>query len=102
MKNYMYIFVREDLSGPQRVVQACHAAIEASAFYHLDDLEHPSVIILGVKDEQELEQVEKELPYFFHYEVFKEPHWDHQKTSLAVFPVREDYREWFAKFKLLR
>lgn len=98
----MYVIVRNDLSGPQRAVQACHAAIEASWPLHLDDLEHPSVIILGVENEEELNRVEEDLPYHFHYEVFREPHYDNSKTAIAIYPVAESERKWFKDFKLMK
>jgi hypothetical protein len=102
MKSYIYVFVRNDLTAPQKAVQACHAVLEACWPFHLDDLEHPSVILLGVENEEELDRIEEDLPYYFHYEVFREPHYGNSKTALAVYPVTEADRKWFKDFKLMK
>jgi len=103
MKSYMYIAIRRDLPVGQQVVQSVHAAIEACWPIHYDDLEHPSVIILGVKSETSLNNFENYVKeQNFHYEVFREPDRDNEKTSVAVYPVAEDQKILFKKFQLLK
>ena len=103
MKTYMYIAVRRDLSVAQQVVQSVHAAIEACWPIHYDDLEHPSVIVLGVKSEESLNNFEKYVyDQNFHYETFREPDRNNEKTSVAVYAVGECDRHLFKKFQLLK
>lgn len=104
MKRYMYIAVRKDLSPSQQAVQSCHAAIEASWIYHneLEKEEHPSVIILGVKNEYALNIFNKYVESMgFPYATFREPDRDNEMTSVAVFPVHEEDRKHFRKYRLL-
>ena len=98
----MYVAIRRDLSVPQQVVQSCHAAIEASGTYHQTSIEHPSVVVIGIKSEQMLykfkEWVEmNNLPF----KEFREPDRNNELTSIAVYPVTEDKKQVFHKFQLL-
>lgn len=103
MKNYMYIAIRSDLSRPQQTVQSVHAAIESSESYHSENHIHPSVILLGVNDEHELNLFEKYVQECdFQYKCFREPDRNNEKTSIAVYPVSEGLRQKFKNFNLLR
>jgi len=102
MKTYMYIAVRRDLTRPQQVVQASHAAIEASKQYHSHEQEHPSVIVLGMKTESKLEKfIEYVKEKSFEHKEFREPDKDNELTAVAVFPVSESDKELFKKYQLL-
>lgn len=50
------MFVRRDLSGPQRVVQVGHALVESQKNFPHEG-EHPYIIVLGVKSEKGLKNV---------------------------------------------
>jgi hypothetical protein len=104
MKRYMYVAVRRDLSVPQQVVQACHASIDACWPIHQDDLEHPSVVVLGMKTEAALLKFKDYLDSvgWLHYEEFREPDRNNELTSIAVCPIIEDYKKLFKKFQLLK
>lgn len=104
MKGYVYVIVREDLSGPQKVVQAVHAAIEACRNYLDDEENHPSVIVLGVKNEEKLKKVEWELYERgdCHYEVFREPDRGLEMTAIATGPLYGGGREIFKRYQLLK
>jgi len=104
MKRYMYVAVRQDISGPQQVVQACHAAIEASWTYHFDGFEHPSVIVLGMKSEKDLNKFTKYLDTleFVHYDEFREPDRDNELTAVATVAIGEEYKHLFKKYQLLK
>lgn len=103
MKTYMYVAIRRDLSVPQQVVQSCHAAIEASKIYHTLDVEHPSVISIGVKTEKKLEGFRDFVKaQGFSVEEFREPDRGNELTSVAVYPVTEEARSVFKKFQLLK
>lgn len=100
----MYIFVRLDISVPQQAVQSCHAAIECANCFGLKDLpDHPSVIILGVKNEAKLQQarrflIENQIQHVHFYEADM----DDQLTALACEPISGDRRKLFRKFQLLK
>ena len=102
MKTYMYVAIRRDLSVPQQVVQSCHAAIEACERYHSSVMEHPSVIVLGIKTEKKLENfMEWARINNFRFKEFREPDRDNELTSVAVFPVTEEQQSLFRKWQLL-
>lgn len=65
--------------------------------------EHPSVILLGVRDEDELHRVRKHLiDRNVRHVHFYEPDRDDELTSIACEPVFDDGRKAFKKFRLLR
>jgi hypothetical protein len=85
-------------------VQSCHAAIECAKKFDLEKLpDHPSVIILGIKDEAKLFQVKNYLlSQDIDYCPFHEADLDNQLTALATEPIVGEKRKLFKKFQLLR
>ena len=100
---YVYVFVREDLSHPQQIVQSCHAAIEAATHFSLGSLaEHPSVIVLSAKSEQKLHNVRKYLvDNGIKHAHFYEPDIGDELTALATEPLVGERRDLFKKYQLL-
>lgn len=96
--------VRTDLPLPQQAVQSCHACIEATKAFAIDELEdHPSVIILGVKSEEKLQQVRKYLiDHGIKHVHFYESDLEDELTALATEPIHGDRRKLFRKFQLIK
>lgn len=96
--------MRQDISAVQQAVQACHASIEAAKAFSLEDLhEHPSVIILSIKNESKLHEIRNYLiDNGIQHVHFYEPDIDDQLTALATEPIFGDRRRLFRKFQLLR
>ena len=101
---FVYVFVREDLSPPQQAVQSCHAVIEATKAFDIEQLsDHPSVIILSAKDEKRLHRVRNYLvEQGIRHVHFYEPDIDDQLTALATEPIFSDRRDAFSKYQLLK
>jgi hypothetical protein len=102
MKNlhkYIYVIVRNDLSSPQKAVQSCHASMESSRKFLKQGDEHPSVIILVVKDEKRLHKLANDVPYKF--VKFFEPDIGNQMTAIATEPIAGEQRDFFKRFQLL-
>jgi hypothetical protein len=98
------VFVRSDLSIPQLTVQSCHAVIEASNAFNFSSLPvHPSVIVLGIKNEQKLHRVRR---YLIDQDIkhahFYEPDIGHELTALATEPLYDDRRSLLRKYQLLQ
>ena len=95
----MYIFVRQDISIPQQLVQASHAAHE-SGLAHSHSGKSNSIIIFGTKDKAELESLldrfHPEIPCYPFYEPYK----DTGLTAFATYPIPEEDRHIFKEFKL--
>lgn len=101
MNNYIYIFIRKDLSNSQKIVQACHSVVDLAKNNLFDN--HPYIIILGVKDELSLlresyriSELTKIKPYSF-----REPDLNNQLTSVAFLTKNDEERAFFKKYNLL-
>lgn len=100
---YIYIFVRKDLTKMQKAVQAIHAGIETGRqnVHKLD--EHPTVVLLGVKDEKALVRVCAKLDkHFLTYCAFTEPDLNNSLTAVATQLIQEEDRHLFKKYDLLK
>lgn len=100
-KNYMYVFVRQDLSRPQQAVQASHAAIESTHRWpYIGD--HPHMVLIGVKNEEKLRNaLDKAKSNGILVAEFKED--DVGLTAFATRPIVEDEeRQLFKKYQLLK
>lgn len=99
----MYVFVRQDLSHPQQVVQASHACIEATRSFLKDHTDHPHLVVIGVPDESRIFKCAKKLDDAgIGYRVFHEADRDDEATALATEPVYGDTRRIFKNYTLLR
>lgn len=96
--------MREDLSEPQKIVQSCHAVIEATKAFDVKSLpDHPSVIILSAKNEHRLHRVRKYLiEQGIRHVHFYEPDRDDELTALATEPIFSDRRHLFQKYQLVK
>lgn len=98
---YIYVIIRDDLTVPQKTVQACHAVIESCRKHNIEF--HPSVICLRVENEKKLKKAIKELTSLnISLSVFCEPDIGNSLTCIASEPVTEEKRKIFRKFQLLK
>lgn len=100
----MYCFVRRDLSHPQQCVQSSHACIEAASKFKFGDLsEHPHLIMLGTKSEEQLENIKKKLcDQQIQFAQFNEADRNDELTAVCTDAVFGDKRDFFRKFQLLK
>lgn len=103
MNPYVYVVVRQDLSVPQQAVQSSHAVLEMHRQFNGVLREHPSIIIVGVKNEQKLKEVIGRLVSHnkFRFTTFQEPDIGNQFTALASEPIYGADRQFFKGFKLI-
>lgn len=101
-KKYLYIFTRKDLTPSQIAVQSIHAAFEMGRILNREE-EHPSVVLLRAKNEEELTL---HLGYIkamgFVTVEFIEPHYHNSLTSFAIEPINEEERSVLKRFKLMQ
>ena len=97
----MYVFVRNDLTNAQRMVQSSHAAIEAAR--NLDPtVEHPHLVLLSIKSENKLKSVMEEMRgYGFSVFPFVEPDKNNEITAFAVGYIGGGDRDKFKRFQLV-
>jgi hypothetical protein len=96
---YTYLIVRTDLSYPQQIVQASHAALEAGTKYG----PHSHLVLLSAKNEQELiDSAEKLSKVGISYQMFFEPDNQAGYTALCTRPLQGVERKPMKQFALLR
>ena len=98
MRQYMYVFVRRDLSLPQQIVQASHASAKIGEDYHSDT----NIVLFDSTNELSLKET---ADYLKHNEIkfnmFYEPDVD-EFTSIATEPLLGDKRKLLNKFRLYK
>src|ERR1035437_6352178 len=108
-KHYVYIFVRQDISREQQLVQSSHVALlfgsrlgrKIQNKYNIDDLYFAIIGIPHLKDFVQVQQDLGDLPY----ELFYEPGIGNQLTAIASYPIsyKDPIRKKkLAKYKLLK
>ncbi len=93
----MYLFVRQDLSIAQQLVQACHGAHECG-LQQSSSAPHSSIIVLGVPDKVALQCAFQKFSPLLPCHPFFEPYKDIGLTSFATAPTVR--RELFAHYSL--
>jgi hypothetical protein len=94
--------VRQDLSHPQQVVQACHAAIEAVRLLLPQHLPHPHLVVCGVPDERHLYQcIERFRRLGISHSPFHEPDRGDELTAIATEPIYGPRRRLFRRYRCL-
>lgn len=100
-KSHVYIFVRRDLPPAQIAVQASHAAYEAASF-HSSDLDHPHFVLLGIRDQRELERaLARTQSAGIQVKPFYEADRDDELTAFATQPIFEQQRSFFRRYNCL-
>jgi hypothetical protein len=117
---YTYVFVRQDLSPEQQIVQASHVTFQLGVHSqrewdmgadtgHVPFVKFTGVVpeetyfvVIGVRNLQALEAVSDILKQFkFMHELFYEND-IREHTAIATYPVREDLRGPLHAFNLLK
>ena len=100
-KNHVYVFIRRDLPFSQIVVQACHAAIEAAPLIS-SDLDHPHLVVFGIKNEQHLQKALNRLRVEgVECRPFVEPDRGNELTAFATEPIFSERRHLFRRYNCL-
>lgn len=100
---YIYIFTRNDLSIPQRAVQSCHAAIEATREFLRANDEHPYIVLCSTKNQNSLMKIVKTLyEQNIRLKVFREPDIGNELTSIATQPLYGEQRKAMTKYQLMK
>jgi len=94
--------VRKNLSFPQIVVQSSHACLEIGKSFLPDGLEHPRLVVLSIKDEQQLYNSAKKLDKAgIRYRIFTEPDLGGSATAIATEPIFGEKRRLFRSYRCL-
>jgi hypothetical protein len=94
---YVFIFVRQDISNEQQAVQAAHATYKAGAIFKPENPDETYFVLIGVPDEAGLHVVKEEVESKgFSTVVFNEPDLSNTDTALATEPMKA-YQKRFLK-----
>ena len=94
----LYVIVRKDLSISQRAVQAGHAVAEFLLRGPFSRWKNGTLIYLGVKSLNQLENLKLKLDYFdISYAEFREPDIGNEVTAIAT----DQYCKLFERINLL-
>lgn len=102
MKKTIYVFVLNSLSGPQKVVQACHVMLDACRFFELKD-ERYNIILVAAKSRPKLDSIIMEAQAAgIRTMYFVEPDMEYEMTAVATEPLTDEQKKVFARYKLLQ
>jgi len=95
-REYMYVFVRQDLSIPQQIVQASHVCAYVGSSFHPDT----SIVLLECPNINYLKYIadymsENSIKFRMFYETDISEH-----TAIASEPISGEDRKIFRKFNL--
>ena len=95
----MYLVTRKDLTQEQQVIQLMHAAVEHAYNNRLAN-EHPSFVVLSVKDKTELQQLQDKIKAAgITTTEFQEPYNDWGLTAVSC-TVTQEQRFLFKHLQL--
>ncbi len=101
MTPYIYLFIREDLSPPQQIIQTAHAVDELNKTIKAGDKTN-HMVLFSSKSEMDLEYTSMFLTsQGIHHKMFYEPDIS-SHTAIATEPLHGDKRKLFSKYKLKR
>lgn len=98
---YMYLFIRQDLSPPQQIVQTAHAVDELNKWYKSGkDTNH--MVLFPAKHEDDLRSISERLERLgIEHEMFYEPDIS-AYTAIATRPLIGDERVPLRKYRLMQ
>lgn len=102
--DYMFLFVRQDISSEQQAVQAAHAAYVAGSKASPEaDVNNVHFVLVGVENEEEVKVAAETLESnnVAYYE-FYEPDLGDALTSVASQPIKEHQKRFLGKYKTLK
>ena len=101
--DYVYIFVRQDLSKEQQLVQAAHVALVLGNRLNRPKADDIYFQVCGVPQLIDFAPLMKDLnKYGVKYETFYEPDQGHTLTAIATYPTPKDQRGMLRNYKLLK
>ncbi len=94
---YIYLFVREDLTVPQKIIQVAHAVDHLQA-----PVDNNYMVLFTVPDEKSLHKISKRLLYDnIDHHMFFEPDIN-SHTAIATRPLRGEERTSMKGYRIMR
>ena len=100
---YVYIFVRQDLSNEQQLVQSAHVALVLGNKLKKDSVAELYFAVIGIPQLSDFCGVMRDLKkHGTQYECFYEPDQGSTLTAIATHPIRKDQRGILMNYQRLR
>ena len=94
--------MRRDLSPAQICIQAAHSVYESAIFYDRDDTDHPHFVLIGLRNERELERaLIRTQSSGIQVRPFYEADRGDELTAFATQPILEHQRSFFRRYNCL-
>lgn len=101
--SYVYIFVRQDLSKEQQLVQAAHVTLVLGNKLKHKNVENLYFTVIGIPQLSDFCKVMKDLKkHGTEYVTFYEPDQGSTLTAIATMPILKSERRNLLEYKLLR
>jgi hypothetical protein len=95
------VFVRQDISLAQQIVQSNHATYEVARRYPLNPDIIPSCIVIGVPDKTALYRVIDKLhKNNIPFQAFNEPDYNMGLSAVATAPLDQEQRKVLSNYRL--
>lgn len=95
----MYVFVRQDISLAQQIVQSNHATLSLSSHYGVEGT--PNIVVIGVPDVAALERACREMTAAgIPHHSWHEPDFDMGFTAITSAPIEGEQRRALAHYKV--
>lgn len=96
----MFVFVRQDISLAQKIVQYNHAVLSiASSSYEITGI--PNIVMIGIPDLECLCRAESKLAaHFIPHVSWHEPDGDLGFTSIATIPISSEQKKVLSNYRL--
>lgn len=83
------------------MAQACHGAYEAGKWLSDDRVTPDSMIVIGVKNQRELDKAQARLEAVgIKTQMFFEPDWEYGNTAFGTEPIGEELRVHLKRYQL--
>ena len=103
MREYIYIFVRQDMSPEQQLVQSAHATLVLGNKLNHKDVSELYFTVIGVENLMALGHVMRDLNKCGkNFITFYEPDQGNTLTAIATYPIPAEERGSLKEYKLLR
>src|SRR6478736_5754001 len=100
-RRYVYIFLRQDMSVEQQIVQASHVPLALGQ--QLDDTRELYFSVIGTPNLEGLDGIINHLVHeHVAYKTFFEPDMNNEYTAVATFPIKAYARGSLLKYRPLR
>lgn len=97
---YCFIFVRQDISLAQQVVQSSHATYLMASIFKEEIQEIPHIVLIGVPDKSSLDNImERLIQKEIRFAAYREPDFGMGLSAISTVPLNPEQRAMLSEYK---